>query len=47
MDHLLEVTSFAWIAKNRRFVPDHEQLTPVAETLITITATTTFIRQWP
>ena len=39
--------SFAWIIKNRRFVRDYEQLTSVAETLITIAATATLIRRWP
>ena len=38
--------SFAWIIKNRRFVRDYEQLTTVAETLITIAATATLIRRW-
>jgi hypothetical protein len=39
--------AFAWIIKNRRFVRDYEQLTSVAETLITIAASATLIRQWP
>ena len=39
--------AFAWIVKNRRFVRDCEQLTAVAETLITIAATATLIRRWP
>jgi len=39
--------TFAWIVKNRRFVRDYEQLTAVAETLITIAATVTLIRRWP
>ena len=39
--------TFAWIVKNRRFVRDYEQLTDVAETLITIAATATLIRRWP
>ena len=39
--------TFAWIVKNRRFVRDYEQLTEVAETLITIAATATLIRRWP
>ena len=39
--------TFAWIIKNRRFVRDYEQLTPVAETLIVIAATATLIRRWP
>jgi len=39
--------TFAWIVKNRRFVRDYEQLTVVAETLITIAATVTLIRRWP
>ena len=39
--------TFAWIIKNRRFVRDYEQLTAVAETLITIAATATLLRRWP
>jgi transposase len=39
--------TFAWIVKNRRFVRDYEQLTTVAETLITIAASATLIRRWP
>src|SRR5688500_1087775 len=39
--------TFAWIVKNRRFVRDFEQLTTVAETLITIAASATLIRRWP
>jgi transposase len=39
--------SFAWLVKNRRFARDYEQLTPVAETLITIAATATLLRRWP
>lgn len=39
--------TFAWIIKNRRFVRDYEQLTGVAETLITIAASATLIRRWP
>jgi transposase len=39
--------TFAWIVKNRRFVRDYEQLTAVAETLITIAASATLIRRWP
>jgi len=38
--------TFAWIVKNRRFVRDYEQLTAVAETLITIAAAATLIRRW-
>ena len=38
--------TFAWIVKNRRFVRDYEQLTAVAETLITIAASATLIRRW-
>jgi len=38
--------TFAWIVKNRRFVRDYEQLTTVAETLITIAACATLIRRW-
>ena len=39
--------TFAWIFKNRRLVRDYEQLTEVAETLITIAASATLIRRWP
>jgi hypothetical protein len=39
--------TLAWIIKNRRFVRDYEQLTAVAETLITIAAAATLIRRWP
>ena len=39
--------TFAWIIKNRRFIRDYEQLTPVAETLIIIAAAATLIRRWP
>jgi transposase len=39
--------TFAWIVKNRRFVRDYEQLTTVAETLITIAASATLLRRWP
>jgi transposase len=39
--------TFAWIVKNRRLVRDYEQLTAVAETLITIAAAATLIRRWP
>ncbi len=39
--------TLAWFVKNRRFVPDYEQLTAVAEALITIAATATLIRRWP
>ena len=38
--------TFAWIIKNRRFVRDYEQLTAVAESLITIAAAATLIRRW-
>ena len=38
--------TFAWIMKNRRFSRDYEQLTAVAETLITIAATATLVRRW-
>lgn len=38
--------SFAWLLKNRRFARDYEQLTPVAETLITIAASITLLRRW-
>ena len=37
---------FAWIFKNRRLVRDYEQLTAVAETLITIAASATLLRRW-
>lgn len=37
--------TFAWIIKNRRFVRDYEQLTAVAETLITIAAAATLLRR--
>ena len=39
--------TLAWIIKNRRLVRDYEQLTTVAEALITIAATATLIRRWP
>ena len=39
--------TFAWIVKNRRLVRDYEQLTAVAETLITVAAIGTLIRRWP
>jgi len=39
--------TLAWIIKNRRFVRDDEQLTAVAETLITIAAAATLIRRLP
>ena len=39
--------TFAWIVKNRRLVRDYEQLTAVAETLITIAASATLLRRWP
>jgi len=39
--------TFAWIMKCRRLVRDYEQLTEVAEILITIAATATLIRRWP
>ena len=39
--------TFAWIMKCRRLVRDYEQLTEVAETLITIAASATLIRRWP
>ena len=38
--------TFAWIIKNRRLVRDYEQLTAVAESLITIAAAATLIRRW-
>jgi transposase len=39
--------TFAWIVKNRRLVRDYEQLTAVAESLITVAAIGTLIRRWP
>jgi transposase len=39
--------TFAWMVKNRRFVRDYEQLTAVAETLITFAAAATLVRRWP
>ena len=39
--------TFTWIVKNRRLTRDYEQLTTVAETLITIAATATRMRRWP
>lgn len=39
--------TFAWIFKNRRLVRDYEQITDVAETLITIAASATLLRRWP
>ena len=39
--------TFAWIMKCRRLVRDYEQLTEVAETLITIAACVTLIRRSP
>jgi transposase len=39
--------TFDWIFKNRRLVRDYEQLTAVAETLITIAASATLLRRWP
>ena len=39
--------TFAWIMKCRRLVRDYEQLTYVAETLITIAASATLVRRWP
>jgi transposase len=39
--------TFAWIMKCRRLARDYEQLTDVAETLITIAASATLIRRWP
>ena len=39
--------TFAWTMKCRRLVRDHEQLTEVAETLITIAASTTPISRRP
>jgi len=37
--------AFAWIMKGRRLVRDYEQLTDVAETLITIAAVATLVRR--
>lgn len=39
--------TFAWIMKCRRLARDYEQLTCVAETLITIAAAATLVRRWP
>lgn len=39
--------TFAWIMKCRRLVRDYEQLTAVAETLITIAAIATLVRRAP
>jgi transposase len=38
--------SLACLVKNPRFARDYEQLASVAETLITIAATATLLRQW-
>ncbi len=38
--------TFAWIFKNRRLVRDYEQITAVAETLITVAASATLLRRW-
>lgn len=38
--------TFAWIMKRRRLVRDYEQLTGLAETLITIAASATLVRRW-
>ena len=37
--------TFAWIMKCRRLVRDYEQLTVVAEALITIAAAVTLVRR--
>jgi transposase len=37
--------TFAWIMKSLRLVRDYEQLTAVAETLITIAAIATLVRR--
>lgn len=37
--------TFAWIMKCRRLVRDYEQLTAVAEALITIAAAATLVRR--
>lgn len=39
--------TFAWIFKNRHLVRDYEQITAIAETLITIAASATLLRRWP
>jgi transposase len=39
--------TFDWIMKCRRLVRDYEQLTAVAETLITIAAIATLVRRAP
>lgn len=39
--------TFARIFKNRRLVRDYEQITAVAETLITIAASASLLRRWP
>jgi transposase len=39
--------NFAWIIKCRRLVRDYEQLTRVAETLITLASAATLVRRWP
>jgi transposase len=39
--------TFVWIMKCRRLARDYEQLTCVAETLITIAASATLVRRWP
>ena len=38
--------TFAWIMKCRRLARDYEQLTGVAETLVTIAASATLVRRW-
>ena len=38
--------TFRWMTRWRRLVRDYEQLTEVAETLITIAPSATLIRRW-
>ena len=39
--------SFAWIVKSRRLVRDYEQITRVAEALVTVAAIATLVRRLP
>jgi len=39
--------TFAWIMKCRCLARDYEQLTRVAEALITVAAIATLVRRWP
>nr|WP_319936814.1 transposase [Limibaculum sediminis] len=43
--HWVVERTFAWIVKCRRLVRDYEQLTAVAETLVTIAAIATILRR--